>query len=109
MKGMKCKCGFATVADKRKCPRCGKTMTAAEWPDEGKVLSFEELQVIPEGFEAPSNLVLVSIEKGPKVICWTADRLKVDDDVTISEKGGRLVCSPRTEQKSELEEKKLKT
>jgi len=109
MKGSKCRCGFATVADRRKCPRCGKALTPKEWPDEGKVLSFEELQVTPEGFDAPFNLALVGVEEGPKVICWTSGRLKVDDQVTISDKSSRFVCSPKTELRFELDEKQFTT
>ena len=93
MKGSKCKCGFATVAERARCPRCGKQMRPAEWPDEGKVLSFTRLQAIPEGFEDPYNLALVSVHKGPKVVCWTSGTLHEDDPVTIQERNGRYFCA----------------
>jgi len=96
LKGSKCKCGFATLSDKRICPRCGKRMRPEEWPDEGKVLSFTRLQAIPEGLEDPYNMALVGIEKGPKVICWTSGTLKEKDEVRITEVKGRYICVPKS-------------
>jgi uncharacterized OB-fold protein len=105
MKGMKCKCGFATVSQKAKCPRCGKMMKPSEWPDEGRVLSFTPLQAVPEGLENPYNLVLVAIdEKGPKLACWTSGKLKVNDEVTVTDWEGKYICAPKTELKSELKQ-----
>ena len=97
MKGLKCSCGFATVSDRPRCPRCGKLMKPAEWPDEGKVLSFTRLQAVPEGFEDPYNLALIGVNKGPKVVCWTSGVLHEDEPVTIQERNGRYFCSPPTE------------
>lgn len=97
MKGKKCKCGFATVSDKLKCPRCGKLMTSSEWPDEGRVLSFTELHAIPEGFENPYNLVLVEIaEKGPKIVCWTSGTLRENETVIVTDWSGKYICAPKT-------------
>ena len=93
MKGQKCRCGFATVAEHPRCPRCGKLMKPAEWPDEGKVLSFTRLNVIPQGFENPYNLVLVGLLKGPKVVCWTSVTLHEEDLVAIQEHNGRYLCT----------------
>jgi len=98
MKGQKCRCGFATVAEHPRCPRCGKLMKPAEWLDEGKVLSFTRLHVIPEGFEDPHNLVLVGLHKGPKVVCWTSGILHEEDLVAIQERNGRYFCTSRTGQ-----------
>lgn len=85
------------MADRPRCPRCGKLMKPSEWPDEGEVLSFTRLHAIPEGFEDPYNLVLVGVEKGPKLVCWTSGTLKEKDPVTIRERDGRYFCSRRTE------------
>lgn len=104
MKGSKCKCGFATVADRRVCPRCGKRMKPDEWPDEGKVLSFTRLQAIPEGLQDPYNLALVSIEDGPKIVCWTSGTLKADDEVAVTEAKGKLLCSLKPALDFKLEE-----
>ena len=94
MKGMKCKCKYATVSSKTKCPRCGRQMNPAEWPDEGKLLSFTELRTIPEGFENRYDMALVMIENGgPKVICWTTEKPKVGDLVTVSEWKGKYLCA----------------
>ena len=96
MKGSKCKCGFATTSIRTKCPRCGREMKTSEWQEKGKVLSFVELQVTPQGFENPHNMALVEIEEdGPKIICWTADKLNDDEEVVVSESNGRYLCSPK--------------
>ncbi len=105
MKGMKCRCGYASVSEKTRCPRCGRQMKAAEWPDQGKVLSFTPLQAIPEGLENPYNLVLVELdEKGPKVVCWTSGRLKEPEEVVVTELNGKLICAPKTKLKFVLGE-----
>jgi uncharacterized OB-fold protein len=104
MKGLKCRCGFATISQRGVCPRCGKKMRQSEWPDEGRVLSFARLQTIPEGLADPYNLVLVAIEKGPKLICWTSGTLREDDPVTIVELKGKLFCSPKSELTFKLDE-----
>lgn len=68
-------------------------MKACEWADEGKVLSFAKLQAIPEGADRPHDLVLVQIEKkGPKIVCWTTNRLGVEDEVSVVDNGGRYFC-----------------
>jgi uncharacterized OB-fold protein len=71
-------------------------MKPEEWPDEGRVLSFTRLQAIPEGFEDPYNMVLVGIEEGPTLICWTSGTLKDKDEVTITEVKGKCVCAPKS-------------
>lgn len=109
MKGSKCKCGFATVSAKRICPRCGKQMKPAEWPDSGRVLSFTRLQVIPEGFTEPLNMALVGVRKGPKLVCWTSGILKVDDEVTITEKNGKLLCGPSADPSVKLDKDQVRS
>jgi len=104
LRGTKCKCGFATLSERRVCPRCGRRMKPQEWPDEGKVLSFIRLQAVPEGFEDPHNMALVGIEDGPKLVCWTTGNLKEDDEVSISEIKGRHVCAPKGKLQFRLED-----
>lgn len=70
-------------------------MKADEWPDEGRVLSFARLQAMPEGLQDPYNMALVEIEDGPKLVCWTSGTLKENDEVSITEVGGRYICSPK--------------
>ena len=94
MKGVRCKCGFSTVAQRNLCPRCGKQMTATDWPDRGKVLSFTRLDAMPERLDAPYNLVLVSVEKGPKIVCWSDTDLKPDDEVNVIQRNGKCFCRP---------------
>jgi len=106
-KGSKCKCGFATTADKHRCPRCGKTMHPAAWPDEGFVLSFTRLQAIPEGLEDPYNLALVGVHKGPKLVCWTSGTLKDEQRVNITERKGKYFCTPWEPLEFNLDEEKV--
>lgn len=95
MKGSRCRCGYATTSQRRVCPRCGKKMHPSEWPDEGKVISFTRLQVIPEGLKDRYDMALVALEEeGPRVICWTSASLKVDDQVEIAEDKGNMFCVP---------------
>jgi uncharacterized OB-fold protein len=70
-------------------------MKPSEWHDEGKVLSFTRLQAIPEGLKDRYNLVLVAIENGPKLTCWTSGTLKENDSVTIVEQDGNVFCTPK--------------
>jgi len=69
-------------------------MEEAEWPDEGRVLSFTKLQAVPEGLKEPHNLALVGIDKGPKIVCWTTATLNEDDEVAIADVGGKYFCNP---------------
>jgi len=93
MRGMKCKCGFSTVSSRKVCPKCGRMMAEAEWPDEGRVLSFTRLQALPEGLKEPHNLALVGIEKGPKLVCWTKSTLNENDEVAIADVSGKYFCN----------------
>jgi len=102
-KGVKCKCGYMTVARKLRCPNCGKQMKPADWEDKGKVLSFTYLNAIPEGLPDPYNLALVEIQDGPKMVCWTSGRLKENDIVVITQHNGKYICSPKTASKSKLD------
>lgn len=83
-------------------------MKAKDWPDEGHVLSFERLQVIPEGLAEPYNMALVEIVKGPKLVCWTSKTLTIDDQVRIVEQNGKYFCSPKEELDLKLEVESLK-
>ncbi len=95
MKGSKCRCGFATLSDRRLCPRCERRMKLEEWADEGRVLSFTRLQTVPEGLQEPHDMVLVQVEKGPKLVCGTTRALKENDEVRITEADGKYMCEPR--------------
>ena len=97
MKGKKCKCGFASLAKKPRCPRCGKVTTDAEWKDVGKVLSAAKLRNVPEGFNVPMSLTVVEIDgKGPKVVCWSEDDLSIGDTIVVVDMGGVYVCEKQS-------------
>jgi len=78
-------------------------MKPAEWPDEGKVLSFTKLQAMPEGLSDPYNLALVAVEKGPKLVCWTSGTLKENEEVQIMEILGKYICTPKVDFTLQLE------
>jgi uncharacterized OB-fold protein len=100
MKGSKCKCGYSTTSDKATCPRCGKRMEQTEWPDEGTVLSFSKLDVVPEGLSEKFHMALVAVSgKGPKVICWSPEVLSVGNSVAISEDNKKYFCNPKSRKK----------
>jgi len=92
IEGSECKCGFKTISKNPECPRCGKRMSPRKFFDEGKVLSFVKLGVSPENSKAPMNLVMVEIDNGPKLVCWTDALLKADQRVKVSSEGGLLLC-----------------
>lgn len=102
MKGAKCRCGFASSAVRTRCPRCHKIMRKAEWPNRGKVLSFTTLSVVPNGFDMPMNLVMVAVEKGPKITGWSKAQLGVGDEVEISEHDGQYLFSPAVRSRQNL-------
>ena len=83
-------------------------MKPAEWPDEGKVLSFTRLHAVPEGFEDPYNLALVGVNKGPKVVCWTSGTLFEEDPVTIMQRNGLYFCSLKATLDFKLDADQLK-
>jgi uncharacterized OB-fold protein len=75
-------------------------MKPVEWANEGRILSFTPLHVVPEGMLDPHNLALVEIDgKGPKVVCWTQGRLTERDNVLVMESAGRFMCAPKSEPK----------
>jgi len=94
MKGSKCRCGFATTSTRTRCPRCGKEMKVSQWEEKGKVLSLVELRAAPQGMNGSFSMALVEIDdEGPKIICWTTDTLKDDDEVVVTESNGKYMCS----------------
>lgn len=96
MKGRKCKCGYATVSKKPRCPRCGKVASEAEWKDEGRVLTVAQMRRAPDGFNVPMALTVVEIDgKGPKVPCWTEDEVSVGDLVAVVDLGGSFLCEKK--------------
>ena len=94
MKGLKCKCGFATTAIRLRCPRCEKHMRVAYWPNQGRVLAFIKLDIIPDGQEFPMDLLMLEVKDGPKFICWTDTPFSKGDIVTFVQLGSSYICSP---------------
>lgn len=69
-------------------------MKSSEWQEKGRVLSFVEFRMNSKGLDGPHHMALVEIEDdGPKIICWTTDILKDDEEVVVVESDGRYTCS----------------
>lgn len=69
-------------------------MSSVKYPDEGIVLSYTRLQIPPNGFAAPLDLVMVEIDDGPKLVCWTDTPLEIDQRVRVLTEEGLLRCRP---------------
>jgi len=75
-------------------------MARFKWPDEGTVLSFSKLDVVPEGLSEKFHMALVAVvAKGPKVICWSPEVLSVGERVAISEENKKYFCNPKRPKK----------
>jgi uncharacterized OB-fold protein len=103
MKGYRCRCGFKTTATRLRCPRCGKHMTLSYWPNQGTVLAYVKLGVIPVEYEFPMDLLMLEVKTGPKIVCWTDMPYSVGDEVTFVQLGDTYICSPRCDIKEVLE------
>jgi uncharacterized OB-fold protein len=60
--------------------------------DEGKVLSYVSLKVQPEDHAQPMDLVMVEIDNGPKLVCWTSESLKADQRIKVYMDGAIIRC-----------------
>ncbi|TFG99943.1 hypothetical protein E4H12_00905 [Candidatus Thorarchaeota archaeon] len=73
IKASKCpECEKVIVPPRDLCPYCRHKATGTgkiELGNEGKVLSFTELHMPPEGFEPPLKMALVELEFGAVVLC----------------------------------------
>lgn len=94
IEGFECKCGYKTISKNTDCPRCGRIMIPRKFFDEGKVLSFVKLGVLPENHTELMNLAMVEIDDGPKIVCWADASLKMEQRVRVFKSDGILQCSP---------------
>ena len=65
-------CEKVIVPPRDLCPYCRHMSTRSnvvELSNEGKVLSFSELHMPPEGFTPPMKMALVELEFGAVVLC----------------------------------------
>lgn len=69
-------------------------MRIAYWPNQGRVLAFIKLDIIPTGQEFPMDLLMLEVEDGPKFICWTDTPFSKGDEVTFVQLGNTYICSP---------------
>ncbi len=94
LEGSECKCGFLTISSKSVCPRCGREMKPHLFFDEGKVLSYVSVKVNPEDSDKKMDLVMVEIDSGPKLVCWTDVPLTIDQRIKVVKEGSLLRCIP---------------
>jgi len=94
IEGFECKCGYKTISKNIDCPRCGRTMSPRKFFDEGKILSYVKLGVMPEHHIQPMDLAMVEIDEGPKIVCWADAGLKMEQRVKVLKTDDILWCSP---------------
>lgn len=92
IEGFECKCGFKSMAKGPECPRCGRIMSPRKFFDEGKILSFVQLNVKVGHRDKPMNMVMVEIDNGPKLICWAEGKLSAEQRVRVFSEDGLLLC-----------------
>lgn len=73
IKASRCpECNKVIVPPRDLCPYCRHKSTRSnvvELSNKGKVLSFTELHMPPEGFTPPTKMALVELEFGAVVLC----------------------------------------
>ena len=73
IKASRCpECDKVIVPPRNLCPYCKHKSTSSnvvELSNEGKVLSFTELHLPPEGFTPPLKMALVELELSAVVLC----------------------------------------
>ena len=67
-------------------------MSPHKFFDEGKVLSFVQLSVPPVAHDKRMNMIMVEIDNGPKLICWTEEKVVADQRVRIFFEDGLPIC-----------------
>lgn len=85
IKASRCpECEKVIVPPRDLCPYCRHMSTRSnvvELSNEGKVLSFTELHMPPEGFTPPMKMALVELEFGAVVLCLGEEN--TDSEVEI--------------------------
>ncbi len=70
-------------------------MTLTYWPNQGTVLAYVKLGVVPVNYDFPMDLLMLEVKAGPKIACWTDTQFSVGDDITFVQLGDTYICSPR--------------
>jgi hypothetical protein len=77
-------------------------MTLTYWPNQGTVLAYVKLGVVPVEYEFPMDLLMLEVKTGPKIVCWTDRPFSTGDEVTFVQLGDAYICSPRCDIKQVL-------
>lgn len=98
IKASRCpECDKVIVPPRDLCPYCrheSKTLNLVELSNKGKVLSFTELHMPPEGFTPPMKMALVELEFGAAVLCLGEE--DIDFEVEI---GSRVELTVDSEER----------
>lgn len=91
-----CSCGEVTAPPRKSCLKCGRIMKAIELESRGNILTYTILYAVPEGFNAPLNLVMVELEKGAKLLCrYRGDSVpEIGMDVNLKKEKDHHYCEP---------------
>lgn len=69
-------------------------MKAKYWPNQGKVAAYVKLGVVPCGHDFPMDLLMVDVDNGPRIVCWTDTPFSAGDSVTFVPLEEGYLCSP---------------
>ncbi len=91
-----CSCGQLTTPPRRSCLKCGRIMKAIELENKGKILTYTTLHAVPEGFQAPLDIVMVELDKGAKLLCrYRGDpKPEMGMDVNLKKERDQYYCEP---------------
>ncbi len=84
--GQRCEdCGHVTGAPKAACARCGsRTLATTELPTAGEVYTETTLEVVPEDFDGPYQVALVTLGEA-RVMAHVPEGVDIGETVELTE------------------------
>ncbi|QKR00214.1 Zn-ribbon domain-containing OB-fold protein [Metallosphaera tengchongensis] len=87
------KCGVVYYPPQVDCTNC---MTKTEWVklgNKGKIMTYTVVKAKPQGYDKLEDYVIgiVKTEEGVDLMCWIKGRPKVNDTVTLTTDGMRVI------------------
>lgn len=84
--GQRCDdCDHVTAAPKAACARCGsRDLTATELPTTGEVYTETMLEVVPEGFDGPYQVALVTLDDA-RVMAHVPSDVEIEQRVELTD------------------------
>ena len=81
--GTSCKgCGYTSFPPRADCPEClSGDFEFREYTGKGTVYTFTTIEAAPTGFDdmAPYTVVVVDLDEGGRLLCWTGETLPQDE------------------------------